>query len=397
MKIAVYTLGCKVNQCDSDALITRLNGMGHDALATKDFSRPVDIFVINTCTVTHVSDKKSRQMISRAKKSGAKVAVCGCMAKAAEGKLEGVDLFFDARNPNDFFFDDLITTGKVTQRMTKTRAFIKIQDGCDRFCSYCIVPHVRGEVTSRPSLEILDEAREKIKNGALEIVLTGIQVACYGHDRDNLAGLVKEINALEGLRRFRLSSIDPTAINAEFLSAVAESDNLCSHFHLSLQSGCDKILESMNRRYTTEEFTRAVEQLRSLRENCAITTDIIVGFPGESFDDFDKGLRYVINTGFAAVHVFEFSAREGTPAAAFEGQIPPKEKAKRGRIMREAAENSQREFLQKQVGQTVEVLFEKSHGYTRNYCAVKSENHTPNTIKNMKITACTGEYLIGTE
>ncbi|MCL2387230.1 MAG: tRNA (N(6)-L-threonylcarbamoyladenosine(37)-C(2))-methylthiotransferase MtaB [Defluviitaleaceae bacterium] len=437
LTIAVYTLGCKVNQCDADTLIAALRELGHDAFHTRDFEQAVDVFVINTCTVTHVSDKKSRQMIRRAKKQNTFVAMCGCMARrrrlapqatpardstghkhvSKPVSPEGVDFIFDARKPDDFiaalplFFTDAdkVQSSSVRFEMAniasgnKTRAFIKIQDGCDRFCSYCIVPHVRGEMSSRSVAEIISESESLVNAGALEIVLTGIQVASYGHDTDNLASLIRRVTALPNLERLRLSSIDPWAVNDDFLSAVAESPALCDHFHLSLQSGCDATLQRMNRRYTTAEYAKAAESLRCLRPNIALTTDIIVGFPSESDSDFEESLAFIRKMKFAKIHVFEFSPREGTPAAEFPSQVPQVVKSTRGKIMRELAAQLQSQFLEAQVGKTLNVLFEQETstgifvGNSENYCRVQveSQQNLTNILTKIKITTCTAEYLTG--
>lgn len=414
MKIAVYTLGCKVNQCDAEAFIFKIVTHGYDAFTTRDFDQPADVFVINTCTVTHISDKKSRQMLRRAKKKNPNslIAMCGCMTKNLP-KMDGVDFAFDTRSPDEFLLKlKSFSTGNKMQPVKfglptnkKTRSFIKIQDGCDRFCSYCIVPHVRGELKSTPSQEILSQAKAQIEAGALEIVLTGIQVASYGYDtgETNLSSIIKKIAALDGLKRLRLSSIDSWAVNECFLKAVAESPALCSHFHLSLQSGCNATLEKMNRRYTTAEYAKAASALQEIRPEAALTTDIIVGFPGETDSDFQESLQFVQEMKFAKVHVFEFSPRKGTSAADFPEQIPHVAKHVRGKIMREAVAKLQKKFLEAQIGKTLNVLFEKEktpsffQGNSENYCLVeaKSGETLVNTIQKVKILACTKEILTG--
>ncbi|MCL2357222.1 MAG: tRNA (N(6)-L-threonylcarbamoyladenosine(37)-C(2))-methylthiotransferase MtaB [Defluviitaleaceae bacterium] len=471
LKIAIHTLGCKVNQCDADALISALCARGHDAFSTNDFNQNAHIFVVNTCTVTHVSDKKSRQMIRRARKlnPNALIACCGCLAarqtpaSTSDSKADLhsddampdtksdapnlpmsiiADFIFDARNPEEFFkkTEELVATLESASgerdktdtrpRLPRTRAFIKIQDGCDRFCAYCIVPHVRGELTSRPPHEIAAEAENLVAGGTLEIVLTGIQLAAYGQTTEyNLPSLIRKIAAIRGLSRLRLSSIDPWAISDEFLDAVQNSPALCSHFHLSLQSGCNATLARMNRRYTTADYAAAARALRKIRPNAALTTDIIVGFPGESDADFEESLNFVRETAFAQIHVFEFSAREGTPAANFPEQILPKIKNGRGKIMRELAAKLQSNFLLAQVGTTAHVLFEsrehipdaalsceaKNHfspgiqsrekpspalfiGNTENYCSVEvqSDENLVRTVQKVKITAYSNNRLTGT-
>ncbi|MCL2217034.1 MAG: tRNA (N(6)-L-threonylcarbamoyladenosine(37)-C(2))-methylthiotransferase MtaB [Defluviitaleaceae bacterium] len=412
LKAAAHTLGCKVNQCDTEALLLRLRGMGFSIV---EFDEVADIYIINTCTVTHVSDKKSRQMIRRARKRNpsAFVAMCGCMANSPSfssnaHKLE-TDFIFDARYPEIFFgklaeltqpthADDMLST--PYEHAGRTRAFIKIQDGCDRFCSYCIVPYVRGAPKSRPIREILAEAQAFIAAGAPEIVLTGIQVASYGENTGeaNLAALVKSVSAMDGLKRLRLSSIDPWAVDVDFLDAVAASSALCSHFHLSLQSGNDATLAAMNRRYTTAEYAAAAASLRELRPEAALTTDVIVGFPGESDADFEQSLEFIRTMKFARVHVFEYSRREGTSAAKLPGQIPPDIKSARGKAMRELALKQQGDFLKSQTGKTLTVLFETlSQGHSENYCPVEiaRDDLLPGTIRDVEITGVTNEILQG--
>jgi threonylcarbamoyladenosine tRNA methylthiotransferase MtaB len=349
-------------------------------------------------------------MLRRAKKNNpdAYLAMCGCMAKNSPAP-EGVDFVFDARKPDDFFSKiNELSPGENffvnNERISRTRAFIKIQDGCDRFCSYCIVPHVRGGLKSRDESEIICAAEKIISLGTLEIVLTGIQVAAYGKDiiGTSLAALIKKIAALNGLARLRLSSIDPWAVDENFLHAVEVSPVLCSHFHLSLQSGCDEILEKMNRRYTTKNYADAAHALKKIRPDAALTTDIIVGFPGESDAHFEKSMAFVREMEFAKIHVFEFSPREGTPAAEFLGQTPHKIKSERGKKMRALADELRQNFLQKQIGKTQNVLIEKKKenffaGNSENYCAVKikSETNITNQIIPVKISACEGEMLHG--
>jgi len=408
--IAAHTLGCKVNQCDTEALLARLTNIG---CIIRDFNQPADIYIINTCTVTHASDKKSRQMIRRAKKQNpqAKIAVCGCMAQKdpATAQEIGVDFIFDARKPDAFIqeISNLIPNSNDTSQEdkspTRTRAFLKIQDGCDRFCSYCIVPYVRGKPTSRPMAEILAEAELMLTNGALEIVLTGIQVASYGNDTKDatLPKLIEKISSFAGLKRLRLSSIDPCAVTPEFLQAVANSTVICDHFHLSLQSGSDTVLARMNRRYNTAGYANAAESLRKIFPNVAITTDIIVGFPGETDAEFNESLTFAQKIGFARIHVFEYSKREGTPAATLPNQVPDKIKTDRGKQMRQLAATLQTDFYKLQIGKTQPVLFETEtapgewQGHTTNYCPVQilCNENLANTIRPVEINSHTALSL----
>ncbi|MCL2362912.1 MAG: tRNA (N(6)-L-threonylcarbamoyladenosine(37)-C(2))-methylthiotransferase MtaB [Defluviitaleaceae bacterium] len=408
MTVAIHTLGCKVNQYDSEALLTKLVSAGYEVVR---FNQTADIYIINSCTVTHTSDKKSMQMLRRARRlnTTAFIAVCGCMPQSNTDiymKITeaGADFIFDARKP-----DDLLTKLEITDLHKaptvitdrRNRAFIKIQDGCERYCAYCIVPYVRGPVTSRPADVILDEVKTHVPRDTGEIVLTGIQVAAYGYDTGseyiNLPKLIREIDRSNPGIRLRLSSIDPWAIDTAFLETVADSPTLCSHFHLSLQSGSDNILHSMNRQYTTAEYAKVAKNLRILRPEMALTTDIIVGFPGETDEDFNKSLQFAKEMAFAQIHVFEYSPRAGTKAASLPSPVPEKIKTARGQEMRALAASLKQSFLQKQVGMTVSVLMETpSQGHTKNYCMVHVKGiHQQNTIKNVLITDATDNELVG--
>ncbi|MCL1788625.1 MAG: tRNA (N(6)-L-threonylcarbamoyladenosine(37)-C(2))-methylthiotransferase MtaB, partial [Defluviitaleaceae bacterium] len=351
MVVAAHTLGCKVNQCDTDAVLGRLTDIG---CVIGSFNDAADIYIINTCTVTHASDKKSRQMIRRARKQNpaACIAVCGCMTQNTDKdfaeKLD-IDFVFDARKPNDFVqkvsemdagVGDTVSPAHQNRTLPtpkfRTRSFVKIQDGCDRFCAYCIVPYVRGKPKSRPVADIMAEIKNLLAGGTQEVVLTGIQVASYGEDSGdtNLAALIKQILSLDGLQRLRLSSVEPCAITNDFLAVVASSLALCDHFHLSLQSGSNATLQRMNRRYTTAEYAKIAASLRAINPNVALTTDIIVGFPGETDEEFNESLAFIQKIGFARIHVFEYSKREGTVAATLPNQVPDNVKTARSKKMR---------------------------------------------------------------
>ena len=434
--VAAHTLGCKVNHCDTESVLARLAGIG---CKIGKFNEAADIYIINTCTVTHASDKKSRQIIRRAKKTNSAVAICGCMAKRDPKTSQelGVDFVFDARNPDDFINKIKMRIGANTADTYKpkerTRSFIKIQDGCDRFCAYCIVPYVRGNPVSRPMPEIVDEINSNIALGACEVVLTGIQIASYGEDleresqkeknremvsalctsqpeaslqknrkRPSLPNLITELSGIVGLKRLRLSSIEPYAITDEFVAAVASSPILCDHFHLSLQSGCNATLARMNRRYTTEQYAKAVQRLQEHLPNAAFTTDIIVGFPGESEEEFNESLAFVKQMKFARIHVFEYSSRQGTPAALFDNQVSENIKTQRSRKIRELALELQNNFFCLQTGTVQSVLFEsqklgKWHGYTNNYCPVVLDYDADisNTIHQIKIVGHNKNELLG--
>jgi len=330
----------------------------------------------------------------------------------------GADFIFDARKPDDLLakLNEMPLVPHVptqhagfntsTATAGRTRAFIKIQDGCNRYCSYCIVPYVRGPVVSRPLEEIQDEASTHIKHGAQEIVLTGIQVAAYGYDTGNNITLPALINHLSstGIKRLRLSSIDPWAVDDAFMAAVSNSPTLCAHFHLSLQSGSNKTLTNMNRRYITTDYATAANKLRSLKPNMALTTDIIVGFPGETEEDFKESLSFASEMQFSKIHVFEYSPRTGTSAANMPNQVPSHTKSARSEKMRALSSSLEQSFLSSQVGKQMPVLFESKsnespdiwQGHTENYCQVKVKGtNLSNTIQQVKITDITNNSLMG--
>ena len=415
LSIAVHTLGCKVNRWDTEALLKQLPNVRQHG-----FNQPSDIYIINTCTVTHAGDKKSLQMIRRARRlaPSAFVAVCGCMPRSRDSSPEkiyaaGANFIFDTRKPEELLakIEELFPAQSAAKAQdnihheTRTRAYIKIQDGCDRYCTYCIVPYVRGPVTSRPPEDILNDAAQCVARGAKEIVLTGIQVAAYGYDTGSeyisLPALIKLI-AARGPKRLRLSSIDPWAINATFLEAAASTPSLCGHFHLSLQSGSSATLARMNRRYTTHEYAAAAAKLKALRPNMALTTDIIVGFPGESDEDFQASLDFAREMGFSRIHVFEYSPRAGTLAANMPGQVPSQVKTARGQAMRALAKTLEQQFLESQIGTTTLVLFESQtatdrwKGHTENYCPVTAQGQDlANVLINVKITGVADNTLVG--
>jgi threonylcarbamoyladenosine tRNA methylthiotransferase MtaB len=423
--VALHTLGCKVNQCDGDVLLAALNAAGY----ATNRQPPVDICIINTCTVTHTVDRKSMQMIRRARRAnpGAFVAACGCgvakikadashpLGSIAEPGVGGADYTFDARRPGDLLAELAkrfpphegtkpqgampCDVSPPAAKEGRTRAFLKVQDGCDRFCAYCIVPYARGGPTSLPMAEVLRKATESVERGAKEIVLTGIQLAAYGKDNGeaNLPRLIRRVAAIPGLRHLRLSSLDPWAVDDRFLAAVEDAPNLCDHFHLSLQSGCDATLARMNRRYTTAEYEAAVARLLKARPGAALTTDIIVGFPGETADDFDVSHSFARRMGFARIHVFPYSPRKGTAAVNLPDQVPAAVKKERKEIMLATAAQAKQRFLAAQVGKTVEVLLETpTQGHTANYCPVRiSSRCVPNTLVRVHITGCDSDGLKG--
>ena len=401
-KVAFYTLGCKVNHYETQAMAELFKNRGY---LVSDFDSPADIYVINTCTVTGVSDRKSRQMIRRACRQNPNAIVCvtGCYAQTAPedvSAIEGVDLILGTNE-----------RGKIVERVESlipgklqtvvpgimqihdfeplhisgyselTRAYIKIQEGCNQFCSYCIIPYARGPIRSRPPADVLAEAETLVKNGFSEIVFAGIHIASYGLDLTNtsLADLLIAADQIPGLRRIRLSSIEPMTLNSAFIQKIRNCTKLCHHFHLSLQSGCDETLRRMNRKYTAAEYLSIVAGLRSNYPDVAITTDVMVGFPGETDEEFDKTMQFLEAVRFADAHIFQYSPRTGTPAAKRTDQIPPQIKEARSKLVAEIIERSRREFLAGFLGETVEVLFERLcgdnmfEGKTGNYITVAAE------------------------
>lgn len=403
-KVAFYTLGCKVNQYETEAMRELFVNRG-DQVVDSDSS--ADIYVINTCTVTGMSDKKSRQIIRRLKRLNpeAVIAVVGCYSQIAPAEvmaIEGVNLVMGTHQRSRIldYLEGLDSTdrrevvtdiGKIREfeEMTvdriegRTRAFVKIQDGCDRYCSYCIIPYARGPVRSREADRVVEEVKRLAGKGFAEVVLTGIHVASYGKDlkETTLLELINRINSLEGIHRIRLSSLEPTLMTEEFARSLSSNDKLCPHFHLSLQSGCDTVLQRMNRKYTTARYREAVGCIRAYWPDAAITTDIIVGFPGETEKEFEETCRFVAEIGFAQVHVFNYSTREGTPAAVMSGQVPSEIRQVRVEQLIGITDKLSVEYLKRFIGQTMRVIVEKndvktpcSEGLTDNYLRVVLKN-----------------------
>ena len=401
---------------------------GYEAV---DFEEKADIYIINTCTVTNISDKKSRQIIRRAKhtNNNAIVAAVGCYAQVAKDKLEDIpeiDLVLGTSEKNNIvkYVEDFFSSKEAVEEVSdvmhqsefldfgsvtyteKTRAVIKIQDGCDRFCSYCIIPYARGRVRSRKIESIVKEVEQITQEEIKEIVITGIHIASYGKDfKDgtSLIDLLEAINQVSDLKRIRLSSIEPTIITEEFMERLIKIDKLCPHFHLSLQSGCTETLKRMNRRYTAEEFEKCTELLRKNYPDCALTTDIIVGFPGETEEEFKQTYKFLSKIKFYQMHVFKYSPREGTKAAIMPNQISPEKKEERSRMLIELSHKNEAEYKQKFINKTVEVLFEQPEGdyiigHTPNYLevAVKGNMDLENQIKKVQILENGEEFLIGT-
>lgn len=426
--VAIYTLGCKVNQYETEAMTELFLKAGYSIVNHEEFA---DIYVINTCTVTNLSDKKSRQFIRRSKNknSEAIIAVVGCYSQVAPDEIsaiEEVDIILGTDNRNKIVelceefkserkkvnlvsdimkvreFEDL----EIEDVEGKTRAFLKVQDGCNQYCSYCIIPYARGSIRSRKIESIVEEVSRLSDAGFKEVVLTGIHIASYGKDLgdERLIDLIEKIHEVDGIERIRLGSLEPTLVTDEFMTRLSRLNKVCNHFHLSLQSGSDTVLKRMNRRYTTDEYRKIVEIIRHYMNDVAFTTDIIVGFPEETEDEFRETYDFVEEIGFSKVHVFQYSPRKGTPAAELK-QLNGTIKHDRSKRLIELSEKLSKEFNEKFIGKTLDVLFEeeskyKAHhieGYTTNYIRVIAleDFSLIGKIEPVKIEAIKDESLIG--
>ena len=410
-KVAFYTLGCKVNQYETDAMRAMFENNGYEIVYFNDFS---DIYIINTCTVTAMGDKKSRQIIHTAKNNNknAIVVVTGCMAQGIlrdNKEIEGADIIIgnedrknileiidkyngeklvnvrEIKNHHEFWEND----GIISE--DRTRAYIKIQDGCDRYCSYCIIPYVRGPIRSRDFNEVINEAKKMADDGFREIVLIGIHLASYGRDtkKGSLIEVLEELNKIENIKRIRLGSLEPSFISEATVSRMKKLDKVCKHFHLSLQSGCDAVLKRMNRKYTTHEYEEKVNMLRLAFPNVSITTDVIVGFPGETEEEFNETYEYLKRIKLSKVHVFPYSIRNGTPAAKMSNQIEKSIKKKRADILIKQSSENELEFAKKFIGEKIEAILEKRTvgEYREGY----SEQYVPVVVKNKEA----GEFISG--
>ncbi len=425
MKAAFYTLGCKVNQYESQAMSQSLEKHGFEIV---DCSEKADVYVINSCTVTAESDRKTRQTVRHYKKQNPEsiIVLTGCMPQAspeAGAGLEQADIVMGNKS-NRFLYDyimkfiternrivaveehlkgDAFCGDTITDFRERTRASVKIEDGCNRFCSYCIIPYARGRVRSKPLDELKNEIASLEKNGFCEIVLVGINLSAYGTDcGSSIVDAVKTAASFDGIKRVRLGSLEPDHITDEIIDELAKIPEFCPQFHISLQSGCDKTLKRMNRHYNCEEYRQLCEKLRSSFKETTLTTDIMVGFPGETQEDFEESLAFAKEIGFEKVHVFPYSIRPGTPAAKMTDQVEKSEKSRRAAIMIEETEKVRAEFLKEQIGKVLEILPEEFHGnsvqgYTANYTPVKiiGINSIPEGIIKAKITAVNGDLCIG--
>ena len=427
MKIAFYTLGCKVNQYETQALEQLVTQRGHSLVP---FEEAADAYVINTCTVTAVSDKKSRQVIRRARKAApdAVIAVCGCYPQTHPDDVEklGVDLI-SGTGDRTGFVDLLEREWRDRQPITalddafqrrsfeslpagglegRTRAMLKMEDGCVNFCSYCIIPYARGRVRSLPLADCVRQARELEAAGYREIVLTGIEISSWGQDLEGKPELMEAIEAIcQGLSpdtRVRLGSLEPRTITPDFCRRAAALPNLCPHFHLSMQSGCDTVLARMNRKYDSNRYYESVKFLHQVYDRPAITTDLIVGFPGETEEEFQQTLDFIQKCAFSAMHIFPYSKRPGTPAAKLPGQVLNAVKEERAHRAAQIARTMQDAYLDRWVGETVPVLFEEEReglwrGHTTRYCEVAVQSAQPlhNQLRQVRITGRDGGALQG--
>lgn len=426
MKVSFYTLGCKVNQYESQSLSELLYKFGYETVGKDENA---DIYIINSCTVTAESDRKTRQAVRRFKRNNpdSVVVLTGCMPQAypddAE-KLFQADIIIGNKSNGDLpeileeYFRNkkrLVLTSQhekgeafascsVSSFDERTRAYVKIQDGCNRFCSYCIIPVARGRVRSKPLCELKAELEQLSASGYKEIVLVGINLSAYGQDLDeSFCDAVELACSVKGIERVRLGSLEPDHLTGDVIERLSKCKKLCPQFHISLQSGCDNTLKRMNRHYSVDEYRTLCKNLRACFEDCTLTTDVMVGFCGESEKDFEDSLRFVKDIGFEKVHVFPYSVRVGTKAEKMDGHLPKAIKEKRTSIMIDECEKIRQKFLRSQIGKTVCVLFESREkdgmllGYTANYTPVKAHGSTELSGKfaNVKITDTDEDCCIG--
>ena len=418
--VKFYTLGCKVNHYETEAMKNLFEARGYTV--TEEYI--ADVFVINTCTVTAVGDKKSRQMIGRAKKGNPKavIAVVGCYSQVSPDevrRLDEVDIILGTTDRikivdyvEDFagFRIDAVKSDIKAEfeelppsRQSRTRAVLKIQDGCNNFCTYCIIPRARGPIRSRQLNSAVNEAAALAARGFSEIVLTGIHLSSYGRETGlSLLDPIREIAAIPEIKRIRLSSLEPMILTDDFVKEAAKTEKLCPSFHVSMQSGCDDTLKRMNRRYSSAQYLEALDRLRTAFPGCGITTDVMVGFPGETEEEFEKSCDTVRKAAFAGIHVFPYSCRPGTPAAEMKEQLSNSVKSERSHIMIEIGEQLKQSFAQRLIGTTEEVLFEAPsgeyfEGLTKSYVRVMakggslSEVYANVVIKEYKDGICFGE------
>lgn len=393
--VAATTLGCKVNQAETDSMLDMLSAAGADIV---DFEEKADIYIVNTCSVTNIADKKSRQMLHRAKKRNPEsiVIAAGCYVQSAKELLEqdeSVDIVISNNKKKDItdivndyinvrkneggdapadgekkeYFVDISKETEYEEMgghvpVGHTRAYVKIQDGCNQFCSYCIIPYVRGRIRSRSEEAVIAEVTELAESGIKEVVLTGIHISSYGKDKNNegaLIDLIDAISKIKGIKRIRLGSLEPGIITEDFVRRVSANKKVCPHFHLSLQSGCNTILKRMNRKYTREQYFEKCEMLREAYDAPALTSDVIVGFPGETDEEFEETVQYLTELNLYEMHIFKYSPRKGTVAAAMKDQVSPEVKNKRSDVLLELAERGKKAYEAKYEDAELEVLVEE--------------------------------------
>ena len=420
--VAFHTLGCKVNQYDSQAMLELFEQAGYEPV---DFSQAADVYVVNTCTVTGTGDKKSLNAVRRALRANpaAEVVIAGCLAQRDGEKLletgarlvignarrgEVVKLLEEAIEKGERVaaVEDILRAPyeslSISSHEGHTRAVLKIQEGCDRYCTYCIIPYVRGGVRSRMPEDIYREACRLARAGFQELVLTGIHLTSYGRDLNGKT-LLDAVRAcdVDGVKRIRLGSLEPVIVTEEFVQALKREKKVCPQFHLALQSGSDAVLKRMRRRYTADEFRRACGLLRAAFPGCAVTTDVITGFPGETEKEFAETMDFCREIGFARLHVFPYSARQGTPAAKMPGQVPKTLREERARTLIAQGEQTAMAYRQSQIGKTVEVLAEEAgengevHGYTGQYISCRLRGGKPGKIYSVRVTSADGDGLTG--
>ena len=432
LKVGFYTLGCKVNQYESNAMMQKIQEAGYKIVDIDE--ETADIYIVNTCTVTNMSDRKSRQILRRlkSKNKNSIIVAVGCYVQVAKQELEKmpeIDIVLGNEEKTDIaqYITDFIAKkekiveienidiqkefkdmGQITYT-EKTRAVVKVQDGCNQFCSYCIIPFARGRVRSRKQESVIKEIEQISKKGIKEVVITGIHVASYGKDFGNDNGLIElleKINEIEGITRIRLGSLEPKIITEEFMERLSKLEKICHHFHLSLQSGCNETLKRMNRKYTTSEVKQIIERLRKYYKDVMITTDIIVGFPGETDEEFNITYEFLKSIKLYKMHVFQYSQRKGTRAAIAPNQVDGNIKEIRSKKLIELSNENEYNYNKSMIGQTVEVLFEEQEiengktyykGHTQNYMLVKYETSEKleNKLRNVKIVQAEKEFLKG--
>lgn len=431
MKVAFSTLGCRVNTYESEAMAEKFVREGYEIV---DSSEKADVYVINTCSVTNMGDKKSRQIIGKARRLNeeAIIAAVGCYSQIAPDEvsaIEGVDVVLGTRNKGDIVyyvnkardeqkqqiqvaevlknkeFEDL----SIADYQDKTRAFLKIQDGCNRFCAYCLIPYTRGAVCSKDFNKVMQEIKDLASHGFKEIILSGIHTASYGVDLEEKVSVVDILEAIEnidGIERVRIGSIDPTFFTEDVVKRIVCLKKLCPQFHLSLQSGCDATLKRMNRRYSSKKYEEIVNLLRDKIKDVSITTDVIVGFPGETDEEFNETYEFLKRIKLTKTHIFKYSQRTGTKAYSMENQVDGTAKDKRSKILIELNKVNEKNFTKSYTGKTLDVLFEEKYskeenyyvGYTKNYIRViaKADCDISSKILNVKIENAQGEIAKGT-